>query len=115
MKPYDLLQDIRAVGHSQDENTLNRYAFQDVITSYIKNSFGVVFLIKGKIKPFAFVVIKQKLSYNYNNLKQIPIREFFNLRDLAQQQENQEVVFINEELEKKINALCLLEELRDKD
>ena len=116
MQPTELLKDYdRLLGHSIDEQTLDRYKYQDVVTSYIKNSFGIAFLIKGKIKPFAFVVLKNNLSYeSYGyNFKQIPVKYYFQLREQAEQ-EKQDVVFTEEEKEKQIKALCLLEELKDK-
>ena len=112
MKPSELLKDFKVSGHSTDEQTLNRYLYQDVVTSYIKNSFGIAFLIKGKVKPFAFAVIKNNLSYHYYNynLKAISVKEYFQLREQAIN-ENQEIIFTNEELEKKIKAIILLNEL----
>ena len=112
MKPRELLKDYNISGHSQDEQTLYRYMDKDVITSYIKNSFGIVFLIKGKVKPFAFAVIKNSLSYHYYNynLKGISVKEFFQLREIAEQ-EQQEINLTDIELEKKIKALALLQEL----
>jgi len=112
MKPSELIKDYNVSGHSQDEQTLNRYLYQDVVTSYIKNSFGIVFLIKGKVKPFAFAVLKPNLSYHYYNynLKVISVKEYFQLREQAIN-ENQEIIFTDEELEKKIKALALLSEL----
>jgi len=114
MKPSELLKDFKVSGHSTDEQTLNRYLYQDVVTSYIKNSFGIVFLIKGKVKPFAFAVIKNNLSnhyYNYN-IRGISIKDFFQLREIAEQ-ETQEIVFNDEEKEKQIKAIMLLNELKE--
>ena len=112
MKPSELLKDYKVSGHSQDEQTLNRYMYKDVVTSFIKNSFGIVFLIKGKIKPFAFAVLRNNLSYHYYNynLKAITLKEYFQLREQATN-ENQEIIFTDLELEKKIKALALLQEL----
>jgi len=112
MKPSELLENYKVNGHSKDEQTLDRYLYQDVVTSFIKNSFGVVFLIKGKVKPFAFAVLKNNLSYHYYNynLKSISVKEFFQLREIAEQ-EKQEISFTDIELEKKIKAIALLNEL----
>lgn len=114
MKPQELLKDFdRVTSHSHVEKTLNRYLNEDVVTSYIKNSFGVVFLIKGKIKPFAFSILKREITnyyYGYN-MTMITLKNFFILRDIAEQ-ESQNVIMVDDEKEKKIKALCLLEELK---
>jgi len=95
--------------HSNIIKIFNRYINEDIITSYVKNDFGVIFLIKGKIKGFAFAVIKKKLCNYYYNSSQLTPNEYFKLREEIKDRHT--IHMVDEKGEDKIKAKCMLKEL----
>lgn len=92
---------------------LNRYLDKEVITSYIKNDFGCMFIIKGKIKAFAFVVIKRDLCSSFYNIEQLTPNKYFKFREEI---EDKNTIFIlDEQEEESIKAKSMLIELRKGD
>ena len=88
---------------------LEKYIDKEVITSYIKNDFGVVFIIKGKIKAFAFACIRRDLCSSYYNIEQLNINKYFKLRNEINNKDT--ITILDEETEKSIQAKCMLNEL----
>ncbi len=103
------LKDVSA--HSHISKILYRYNDKEVITSYIKNDFGVAFLIKGKVKAFAFAIIKRNLCANSwgFNASQLTPNDYFKLR--ANIEDKKTIHILDEETEDKIKAKLLLNEL----
>ena len=73
MKPNELIKkdgkwnDCK--GHADVEKKLSRYMEKDCIIAYFKEKFTSVFIIKGKMKYFAFVYQNPELyygGYGYN-------------------------------------------------
>ena len=109
MKPVDLYNPQNSYGHSYTESTISRYNFKDVVTAYIKNSFGVAFLIKGKIKDFAFVFLNSPYHDGYN-LQMIKIQDFFKAFENAREEEK---VIVDNKALKQIKAKQMLRELNN--
>lgn len=113
MKPSEIIpiDEIDLVGHSHTLKTLNRYFDEDCVVSYVKNSYSVIFLIKGKVKPFAFAYIDEKLSPYYYSISLIEnISNYFNLFEKAKCEEKLELV--DEKLLQKVKAKIMLQEIK---
>lgn len=97
--------------HSHILKIFDRYVDKAVVTSYIKNDFGVVFLIKGKVKGFAFAILKKMLCCDYYyNASQLSIKDYFKLR--AEIKNKETIHILDEEAEESIKAKCMLNELQ---
>ena len=79
--------------------------------SYVKNSYCVLFLIKGKVKPFAFAYIDKKISPYYYSISLLELKYYFQLQEQAKGEEIQELV--DENLLKKIKAKIMLQEIKE--
>lgn len=116
MKPSELINldetqlSRYGVCHSRVREILLRYFNQEVVTSLIFNSFGTAFLIKGKVKAFAFVILNHPISYTYN-IHEIEVKNYFKLFEKVKEKEKK--VIINETKLREIKAKNTLNELQD--
>ena len=97
-------------GHSNTLKIFDRYSDKEVVTSYVKNDFGIMFLISGKVKGFAFAVLKRDLCYSHYNTEQITPQKYFQIR--AEIKDKSSIHILNEQAEDKIKAKSMLEELK---
>ena len=64
MKIKELLEEkYSQYGHSEDFNCLMRYMDNDCVVAYKKESLGIIFIIRGLRKYFAFVSITKDKFY----------------------------------------------------
>lgn len=65
MKPNELMEglDTEHGIYGQDKKIMWNYLNEDCVIAYDKNKLGSIFIIKGKIKCFAFFYIDNKLSW----------------------------------------------------
>lgn len=109
MKIDDILIDLKKIYcHSKARKILERYYYQDVVTSFIYNSFGIAFLIKGKVKPFAFVVLDYPIAFSFN-LHEIDVKAYFKLFEKTKRKEGKTI--IDEKMLQEIKAKNMLLEL----
>ncbi len=105
-----LINQNETYAHSHILKIFGRYYNKAVVTSYIKNDFGIAFLIKGKVKGFAFVKIKSSVSPSYYNTSQLNLNSYFKLR--AEVKDKTTIHILDEEAEESIKAKCMLNELQ---
>jgi len=91
--------------HSQDKNRLTRYLGKEVVAAYTENSWGVAFIIKGKVKPFAYIAFKIQ-EFNGYQAQGIKLSSFFKL--LERGEKNGDIIWKDEEKLKQINAKRML-------
>ena len=65
MKPKELIE-YCGIPHwnwaqAETKECINRYFGEECVIAYDKNKIGVIFIIKGKIKHFGFVSIKEDI------------------------------------------------------
>ncbi len=65
MKPKELIE-YCGIPHwnwaqAETKECINRYFGEECVVAYDKNKLGVIFIIKGKIKSFGFVSIKEDI------------------------------------------------------
>jgi len=89
----------------------DRYSNKEIITSFIKNDFGCMFIIKGKVKAFAFVVLKRELCSSYYNVEELTPNKYFQLREEMVKDKNT-IHILDSEAEETIKAKCMLIELQ---
>jgi hypothetical protein len=65
--------------YSNVKKTLEIYLHQDCVVAYDTTSMGVVFLIKGKTKYFAFFQNKFKTCGGQKHIGRIPLNEIYHL------------------------------------
>ena len=112
MKPSEIIpiERTRINGHSKAIKCLNYYFNEDCVVSYAKNSLSLIFLIKGKIKPFAFAYIDTKITPYYYNICLIPLKDYFELFETIKNQEVSQLV--DETKFKQVKAKMILKEIR---
>lgn len=116
MKPSEIipiseLSELSLRGHSKTLKTLGRYFNKDCVVSYAKNSLGVIFLIKGKVKPFAFAYIDKVITPYYYTITMIDeLTDYFNLYENIKLNETKELV--SEDLLKRVKAKIMLQEIK---
>jgi len=99
---------------SRVSEIFERYKDKEVVVSLIENSFGVAFLIKGKVKPFAFAMLNKPLVSDYSyTIQEIEVKEYFKLLNEVKEEESIKVV--DEEQFKQVKAKSMLQALNQED
>lgn len=76
MTPKQLLNDIKRRGWITDDIGLTKYEEEDCVIAYVKNSFGVCFVIKGKKTYFAYMCNRYSHpNYDHFNFWKIKLNE----------------------------------------
>ena len=85
----------------------DRYNDKEVVTSYIKNDLGCIFIMKGKVKAFAFVVLKRDLVSSYYNVEELSPNKYFQLRE-EMIKDKGTITILDTQAEESIKAKCML-------
>jgi len=110
MKIKEIIRNDRYYARSRVNEIFCRYENEDVVVSLIENSFGVAFLIKGKVKPFAFITLRKPIVADYGyTTQEIQVEKYFKLLNEVKQEEKIET--IDEEKFKQIKAKSMLQAL----
>lgn len=89
----------------------DRYNNKEVVTSYIENDFGCMFILKGKVKAFAFVVLKRELCSSYYNVEELTPNKYFKMRE-EMIKDKTTITILDDKAEETIKAKCMLIELQ---
>jgi hypothetical protein len=96
-------------GHTHERKILIRYFDKDCVVCYSKEKLGMIFIIRGKAKYFAFVSLKYKLDmhgYNYK-LSRITPKQALRLMD-------GDYTVVDKDRMGELNKLMILEGLENK-
>ena len=98
--------------YSKDREILLLNYFKDCVVAYNKSPLGILFIIKGKIKPFFFFAINKKLKtlfFNNRIVRRIELNSSM-FRDLIQNN-IQNFTILEEDYFNKIKKKMLVESL----
>lgn len=90
-------------GHSRYYNQLNNYYYDDCVVAYYKERFSCIFIIKGKIKYFAFVSLRTNF-WNGFDMKGLYPKEALELM-------GDNLVIVDKELFGKLKKTMMMEAL----
>lgn len=107
MTPRELLtQDYSSYGHSRDSQVLRDYFEENCVVAYTKESLGIVMIIRGTRKYFAFVSLKNGFNfggYDYKLTLIEPIEAIKVMQDSA--------IIVDKDLYGKLTKTLLMEAL----
>lgn len=113
MTPKELLkigENEYLAGLSEEQKTLRRYMDKECVVAYRKSFLGIVFLIKGKIEIFGFVILKQHLKWGNRELLRKPLST---IQRLFNEDSEEKVVVIDNDNFRIFERRVLLDGLKD--